>query len=90
MSVLLMGLVSGQFRNQPGPFDELRELTKDISPKARHAINELIAVDQMSDSAKRTTRLRRVMEKLDNETLKELFELYEKTTEESSNYDDSI
>ena len=66
--------------------DELRELTKDISPKARSAINELIAVDQMSDSTKRMAMLRKVMEKLDSETLKELFELYEKTAEDNSDY----
>ena len=64
--------------------DELRELTKDISAKAKNAISELIAVDQMTDSSKRIARLRRVMEKLDAETLKELFELYEKTTEENA------
>uniref|UniRef100_A0A914PKU3 Uncharacterized protein n=1 Tax=Panagrolaimus davidi TaxID=227884 RepID=A0A914PKU3_9BILA len=63
------------------PIEELQELTKDISIKARTAINDLIKVDQTSDSAKRTKKLRRVMQKLDSETIRELFELYKKTSD---------
>lgn len=62
----------------------MTKLTEGMSSKARTAIDELIKIDQTSDSRKRVTRLRKVMEELDSDTIRELFELYEKTADDNS------
>uniref|UniRef100_A0AC34R588 Uncharacterized protein n=1 Tax=Panagrolaimus sp. JU765 TaxID=591449 RepID=A0AC34R588_9BILA len=60
---------------------EIEEMTGGISPEARNAIQQLVKVDQTAQHSKRITGLRRIMENLDSATLKELFEIYTKTTD---------